>query len=146
MKKAISLLTAVLLVFCMALPVMASDPSEETVLTFEDGSYLVVTLDTTPLTRTISPVAAKTYTYYNVDDERQWDYTLMAQFSYNGSTSSAIEAKSKTVIYNREWSQTYVDVYREGAYAYGEAVFEHSSDGTVPITVTIYCDKNGNIS
>lgn len=146
MKKAISLLTAVLLVFCMALPVMASERSEETVLTFEDGSYLVVTLDTTPLTRTTSPVATKTYTYYNVDDERQWDFTLMGQFTYDGSTSTAIQAKARTVIYNRDWSQTYADVYRVGAYAYGEAVFEHPSDGTVPITVTIYCDKNGNIS
>lgn len=146
MKKAISLLTAVLLVFCMALPVMASDPSEETVLTFEDGSYLVVTLDTAPLTRTTSPVAAKTYSYYDVDDERKWDYTLMTQFSYNGSTSEALDTRVSVSIYDRAWSLAENNDYCQGPYAIGEAVFEHSSGETVPITVTIYCDKNGNIS
>lgn len=146
MKKAFSMLMVVLLVFSMAFPTFAAQSSENTVQTFSDGSYCVITLETDYQTRSSTRSATKTYTYYNGDDECQWLFMVHGTFSYDGTTSEAVSAKGAYTIVNREWSLTDSEVYCQGAYAIGEAVFEHPSDGTVPITVTIYCDKNGNIS
>ena len=148
MKKAISLLTALFILSCMAFPAFAAEQAqtEKTVLPFEDGSYLVVTLEVDSLARATTPVATKTYMYYNSEDERQWDYTLRAVFTYDGISADAISAEARAAIYNREWSLTESDPHCQGAYAIADATFESSSDGSRSITVRLYCDGHGNIT
>lgn len=146
MKKATMILMTILLIVCTAFPVMASENANNRVITFENGSYMVITLEMDQYSRTLTPQVTKTYTYYNASDDRQWAYTLTAQFTYDGSSAEAIVAKPAAIIYNRDWVLTDSDAYCQGAAAIGEAVFEHSTMGAVPITVTIRCDKNGNIT
>ena len=146
MKKVISMFTAFLMVLCMAFPVFSAEKRDKTVLLFEDGSYLVIMLEADPQTRAAAPTASKSYTYYNSNDERQWIFMLRASFMYDGTNSEAISAEAAYTIVNRDWVLTDSDAYCQGAAAIGEAVFEHSTMGAVPVTVTIRCDKNGNIT
>ena len=146
MKKVFSLVTAVMLIFCLALPAFASEQEEKQILPFEDGSYIVVTLRADNRTRATTPASTKTYTYYNSEDERQWSYTLRAVFTYNGINAEAVSAEASYTIYNREWSLTESDPHCQGAYAIADATFESSSDGSRSITVRLYCDGHGNIT
>ena len=146
MKKVFSLVTAVMLIFCLALPAFASEQKEKQILPFEDGSYIVVTLWADNRTRATTPASTKTYTYYNSEDERQWSYTLRAVFTYDGISAVERCVEARAAIYNREWRLTESDPHCQGAYAIADATFESPSDGSRSITMRLYCDGHGNIT
>lgn len=143
MKKVISFLASIVLLYCMAVPAFAEN--NENVISFDDGSYIVVTLQEHNLTRSTTPEVSRIYTYYNPQDEAQWAALLRASFYYNGTTSEAISAKGGYHIYNSEWSYEDSNIYCDGSDAVLEATFAKAGD-SVSITIVLHCDKNGNIS
>ena len=150
MKKAIiSFLVVCLLFSTMSLFVFASPDETTDIEYFNDGSYSIITLETISMTKgTVSK--SKSYKYYNSNSILQWKATLTASFSYNGSTASCTSASASYTIYKDSWSNTLSTASKSGATATGNFTFKHYVLGictkTVNKTLTLTCDKNGNVT
>lgn len=151
-KKLISLLTACLLALCL-LPVQAfaNEVVSETTIYHSDGSYSVIRV-----IKETSARAAKTVTggttesYYSDGNVLQWKAVLDATFTYNGSSATCTSVNSLNVtVYDSSWSVGSKSTSRSGNTAYGYLTMERRiAGGTqgVPVTLTLTCDRNGNLS
>lgn len=118
---------------------------------FDDGSYLV-----TEFTKTITPFSSgsksegKTATYYNSDDEKQWSVTIWGTFTYTGSSATCTKASTSYTVYDSAWKVKEATASKSGRTATGNFLVKKYWLGiitkTVPMTVIMSCDNNGNIS
>ncbi len=147
MKRVISLFLSLALFACLTVPAFAVEtaPQQQETIYLEDGSYIVVTLQVDPMTRSSTKSGSKSYTCFNENHVKQWLYTLKGTFTYDGSSSEAVNARASYSIYNRDWKLVESNPYCDGSYAIADAAFESSNDYR-SITIEIYCDENGNIS
>lgn len=127
----------------MAIPAMAAEVAAGDAIYYEDGSYAVITQG--PVTRS-STDREKIYTYYNPQGQRCFAYVLCAVFTYNGVTSSANSCSYKANIYRQGWDIKSHSEYVSGSTAYGRAVFTGPNGETRNVSLTLTCDKNGNIT
>ncbi len=152
MKKLLSLSLSLLLLFSLSCVAFASNEPqklvhEETVL-LENGDSVTITLyesDSTGYSERSNKTASKKYTYRNSSGSSLWTLTLRASFSYNGSSSSANNASTSYSISNRDWSCDSHDAYTSGNTAYGEGTFSSSFGASKSASLSIRCDKNGNV-
>ena len=115
----------------------------------DDGSYFE-TVITSSSTRSTIRNASKTTTYKNADGEALWDVKVTANFEFNGSTSKCTSAVASANSYNKVWKILDKRSNRNGnsgsatalAGSYLGGVFV----GSMSKTVTLTCDKNGNLS
>lgn len=143
------------MLFCFTVPFSALAQTNEQTKTdvqyFEDGSYLVVeTQDKISLFASGTVNKAKTGYYYNNDNELQWSVTLDATFTYTGSSATCTKASTSYKIYDSAWKVKEANATRSGRTATGDFLVKKYWLGiitkTVPLTITISCDNNGNIS
>ena len=152
MKKLLSLSLSLLLLFSLSCVAFASNEPqklvhEETVL-LENGNSVVITLyesDAVSYSERSNKTASKKYTYRSSSGSTLWTLTLRAGFSYNGSSSSADSASTSYSISNRDWSCDSHDAYTSGSTAYGEGSFSSVFGASKDASLSIRCDKNGNI-
>lgn len=140
---------ACLLLVC-ALPVQAYAQQEE-VIYYDDGSYTVTTVERYAATRASGTISGRNMkNHYSSDNVLQWRAVLDASFSYNGSSATCTAVNSFNVtIYNSDWSVGSKSTSRSGNTAYGYLTMNRKIVGGtqgVPVTVTLSCDKNGNLS
>ena len=123
------------------LPIQAEEYSyEESIEVIEES-----------ITRTTSTkIAKKTGSYKNSSGTVLWSVTVTGTFSYNGSTSSCTKSVVSTHINNSRWSISKSSSSKSGNKATATAIAKCTSDGavvsTVSKTVTLTCDKDGNLS
>lgn len=117
---------------------------------FDDGSQL---LEGQPIViaQTRGGVTAqKAYHHRNSAGTILWTATVTGTFSYNGSTSSCTNASYDTQINNSSWSEQSGNAYPSGNSAIADVVMARKLlfivVETVPVTITLTCDKNGNLS
>lgn len=151
MKKSFTLFLAVLMILSL-LPVQAF-AADSTVTYDDDGGYTVVTIEKDPqnVTRAGNTVSGSAkYEYFSADGDLQWKIVLHATFTYNGSTSSCTSVNSLTVkVYDDGWSLDSKSYSKSGNTATGNVTMAKKllvGSGKVPITLTLSCDKNGNLS
>lgn len=151
-KKMVSMALACLMVICL-LPLQAgAAESVEKVTRYEDGSYTVITVQTeSAVTRATNyRNGSKDFRHYDSGNTLRWKATLTATFSYNGSSATCTAVNSFNVtIYNSDWSVGSKSTSRSGNTAYGYLTMNRKIVGGtqgVPVTVTLSCDKNGNLS
>lgn len=150
MKKFLTgILIAFLLMLC-TLPVYAAEADKE-VIYYDDGSYTIVTMDVVGVARATDKISAnKVYNHCSPSGATEWKATMRATFTYTGSTATCTSVDSLSVsIYNDDWSLVSKSTRKSGATAYGDVVMERSIIGGtqgVPVTLTLTCDKNGNLS
>ncbi len=151
MKKLTSiLLTAITLILTTCFSTNAIKPSEVIDIEyFDDGSYIVVTIEEVSSTKG-SKTKTKNYYFHNSNEVLQWKATLTASFTYNGSTASCTSASASYVIYDNSWHNTQSTASKSGATATGNFTFKHYVLGiptkTINKTLTLTCDRNGNIT
>lgn len=144
------------ILFCFAVPFStfaqtAAQPETE-IQYFDDGSYLVVETQDNGISLFASGTKSKAKTgyYYNNDNELQWSVTLNATFKYTGSSASCTSASTSYKIYDSAWKVKEATATRSGRTATGDFLVKKYWLGiitkTVPLTITISCDNNGNIS
>ncbi len=152
MKRFLTAILAVILVLSMALPSMAAGTAaeKENKIVYEDGSYLVVTIESDSSLARGTKTQNKKYEYYDANDVRQWRIVLVASFTYDGTTSSCIAAGCNADVYTDNWTVISESDSRSGNVAYGYATLGKISAGIITdrpsYTLTLTCDKNGNIS
>ena len=122
---------------------------EREVIHFENGDFATIetiVYDDASLyaVERSSRSSSKVYTYNNRLGNTLWTFTLRATFSYNGTTSSVSSCSTSSSIKDNTWSCD--DHYAEesGNTAYGYGSFSSSVDSK-DVTLSLTCDKNGNI-
>jgi len=119
-----------------------SDTSE--IIMLADGDYIVVTL--IPAVSRATQVKGKEYVYYNSADVAEWVMTLTGTFTYDGRTSSCTSSRCTVTIYDDSgWELVSKSATKSGNTAYGRAVFSGPNGLSVPVNLTLTCDKDGNV-
>ena len=143
----------VLFLACSPLSVSAAEVTAETgnVITFEDGSYITITIEESASRASYVKTGSKTYTYRAANGELEWEAVLNCSFLYDGTTSSCTSGICQVTIYNTKWVEVSNSTTRSGDTATTEltmglkgflGIFTTNYD----YTITLTCDKNGNLS
>lgn len=117
-----------------------------------DGYYATVYVDVTNANaRSTTQTAHKEYYITSSSNEVVAKYTLTATFTYPyNNTAKCTSATYSTKIYNSNWSFSDCSATTSGNKASGHFVATHKVLGitasTIDKTITLTCDKNGNIS
>ena len=158
MKKvfsfALSMLT-LLLTICFF--VSAEDYTITEVEYLEDGSYFVTTVSkqinyniASLFAKSSSITRTKSTGYYDSNGDAYWTASITATFTYNGTTSSCTTVSESKTIYNSSWRCTAANCYKSGATATGDFTFKRYASlipvQTINRTLTLTCDKNGNVT
>lgn len=125
-------------------PAMAAEEITDRTIYYEDGSYAVIALDHCGTRSNADKF--QTYTYYNPLGQKCFAYTLYATFTYNGVTSQADSCKGGVVIYREGWTLSTHSEYVSGNTAYGRATFTGPNGESRTASLTLTCDKNGNVT
>ena len=152
MKKGLGVF-AVVVALLVAFPVAATasgtppvQASSVETIHFEDGSRLVIeTVVFQTTTRSSSRSASQTGIGYDSSGNKTCSLTLKGTFSYDGNTSSATQSTYTYTIYKSGWKKDSASASRSGATAYAEGSFSNASDN-LTISLSLTCDRNGNIS
>lgn len=126
-------------------PVLAVNNTTGQVISYEDGSYAVITTGSSSATRATAN-KERTYTYYNPQGQRCFAYTLYASFTYNGVTSQAVSCEGGATIYRQGWEPGSHSEYVSGSTAYGRATFTGPDGQVRTVSLTLTCDKDGNVT
>lgn len=149
-KKCISFFVTFLLVICL-LPV-ETFAAENRVVYYDDGSYdvITITVDMKATRATGTKTGMITKDRRNSDGELEWRASMKATFTYDGSTSRCTSVDSPSVvIYDNTWSLDSKSCSKSGNTTTGNITMAKKlllGSGKVPITLTLSCDKNGNLS
>lgn len=148
MRKSFALFLVICLVLC-SVP-HASAASDASVYYFEDGSYIIETVELTHARNGNNTSSRTTQSYYSPSGELCWTATLAATFHYTGSSATCTSAVCTTTIYNSSWYEVSKTTTRSGGTATTNLTMGKSVLGiqtqTVSRTITLTCDKDGNIS
>lgn len=149
MKQVFSaLLIAVLLVSVFPLAGNAAEKVET--VYFDDGSFMTIEVNYTPVRATWSVTGNKQYTYYNSYSEAQWKVVLTGTYTYNGSTSSCTASSVDVTIYDSNWYTISKSTGKSGNNATASVTMGQKAGGLtvvrVPVSLNLSCDANGNLS
>lgn len=153
MKKRISMFLTILCCYLLfVLPVSAAESlptvsTSSTRIELEDGGYIIEEVtSTTELARaTSSKSGTKTSTRYGADGTKLYAVKVTGSFKYTGSTSWS--TSSSATVYTYDSDVTYVSKSATYASNYARATGSVTYLGDPESrTVTLYCDKDGNLS
>lgn len=156
MKKPLKSFTFLLLMatlYCSQMPVSINASTPETTTTKEylpDGSYIETEIIQNKNTKSTITGARKRSTYKNASGVDLWYGEVTANFYYDGSSSSCTSASASAGSYSNLCKIKSKNVSKSGNSATativtssylpeGNFVANHS------LTVTLSCDKNGNL-
>lgn len=141
------ILTLVLLLSVM--PLGANALGME-IVRFEDGSYMIIQLDTYATRASGTVSGSKTANYYNSSSVLEWKAVLTGSFSYTGYSASCTSADLDVTVYNTAWSTQYGYASKDGNKAVASGTMLKKAAGITvaksPISITLTCDDNGNLS
>ena len=153
MKKICSLFLVLMLAFSMLLlPCNAAAQEDTEIIYLEDGGYLVISSVSSMASRSTSSISGyKTAKRYDANDELQWTYMLNATFHYTPGVEAACTSTTCSVIINKSsWSCASKSSTYSGDTAYGEASMKRKVlfvvVETIPVSISITCDINGNLT
>lgn len=119
---------------------------------FEDGSYMVVTIEYDQPQKDISYFASrsttggtKKHTYYNSANQVMWEFWVHGTFSYNGVTATATGADYGYKIYDSSWSFAKANATYSGATATATGTFNWLLFPNT-VTVDLTCSSSGALS
>lgn len=154
MKKIVSVLLSIMILFAFPIAVYAEEGNQTTTTSveyFDDGSYMVTIIEEEPaLTRASTKSGSKTKSYYDSDDELQWVAKLSGTFSYTGSSATCTKSSVTYTIYGSNWKATDSEATKSGRTATGKFTFKKYLTFvpmfTQNITLTLSCSNSGTLS
>lgn len=150
MKRYISML--VLAVFLItALPVRGKAIEQEVnVRYFEDGSYIVETIEVVEGRASGAKTGTKSQTYYGSAGDSEWKATLTGTFTYTGSSATCTSSSVNVTIYDSAWYVVSKSASKSGNTANASVTMGEKLLGVtvtkVPTSLSLKCDANGNLS
>lgn len=102
------------------------------------------------LSRTKTVSKTKYANYYSSKGESLWSVYLTAEFAYNGRKAVCTDSSIACTIVDRDWKMLSSSCREEGNTAMGSYIMKQYKLG-VPLkeiegTLTLTCDKNGNVT
>jgi hypothetical protein len=117
---------------------------------FDDGSQLLEGQLVVVTQKRGSLTAQKPYYHCKSNGTVLWTATVTGTFTYNGSSSSCTNASYSTETYSNSWSEQSGNAYPSGNSAIADVVMIRRLlfiiVETVPVTITLTCDKHGNLT
>lgn len=117
---------------------------------FDDGSYIEETLCVVRTRASGTVSGNRERTYYGSDGSSDWMVVLSGSFSYNGTTASCTSASCSVSIYDTAWYTVSKSAWKSGNTAYASASIGEKVLGVtvreVPVSLSLSCDANGNLS
>lgn len=153
--KIITLLTIITVIAAMSATAFADTGSTVRNIEkeyFPDGSYAVIetvieeSSGISLFATEKSKSGSRTYTYYNSDNKKAWDFTLNGTFSYDGTTAKATAASTSYNIYVSGWKCSNRKAWTTGATAKGSATFTYNSLMSKDVTLGLKCSADGTIT
>ena len=132
--------------------------TDPTIAYLDNGDYIITSftfsenfVNSQRSTNTITKTGTKTVSYYNDDNELEWEYHLTGTFTVNpGVSAICTNASHSTSIYSSKWSFSDANTYTENNVAHGQGLFKKKvlliAVKKVNIDVCITCDINGNFT
>lgn len=150
MKRIISfVLLLVMMVNIFPLKSTAEEYAEDTI-SLGNGCYIAVEIVENNIRTSGSKTASKKYTYYDSDDVSQWTAVLTGTFTYTGSSAACTSSSVSTTIYDSSWTVVSKSASKSGNTASAYVKMGDTVAGVVativPISLTLSCDANGNLS
>ncbi len=151
MKRIFSILLIVALLFACIPQAFAKDTGTTTIIDLGDGARLIITLteevSSASTQRALKTITSRKTFEYNKNGKTEWKATLTASFYYNGLNSKCTEASCPVSVADANWSPKSKDVRLSGSTAIVDLVMYHKGQNkSVSYTLTLSCDKDGNIS
>lgn len=149
-KRVISLIAVVVLLVTM-LPIssVASQTGVE-IIELADGGYIEVGIEDISPRTTNTRVAYKYFRYYDGSDNLEWEARLDGTFTYDGTTSTCTSASCTVAIYENAWYEISNTTTRSGNTATTQLTMGQKFLGITiskpQYTITLTCDKDGNMS
>lgn len=149
---------ALTLILCLSAvilitPAMAADKNDgKQVIRFEDGSYVILTVECDQsqsgaelFTANSMTSGSKSYSYYNSSDKLVWVFRVHGTFTYNGTTAKATAATYSYTIYDSSWSFVKGNSSYSGATATAKGSFKKL---LIPnsVTLNLTCSPTGVLS
>lgn len=157
MKKAIALLTIIVLTFSSYTTNVNADSPRTTSTTIEyisDNIYVETIISeeesATFFSATITKTVSKIFNIKNENNEILASFKLNGTFSYDGTSSTCTRCSYSPSINDNTWRFTSSNAYKSGNSAVGTftaSCYRYNIVvQTISKTITITCDANGNIS
>ena len=151
MKKRILSMALALLMLVTLLPVRTfANQIENDTIVFDDGGYLEITIEYISARATNTRIGNKYLTYYDSNDAVEWEAKLNASFTYDGTTSSCTSASCTVTVYDSIWYEISNSTTRSGSTATTALTMGRKFLGITiakrEYTITLTCDKDGNLS
>lgn len=153
MKK---ILTSLLLMLLVLSPIevcgLETDATKNVYYEYlEDGSYYEITIEENAMTRASgTKTGTKKAKYVDSSNVTVWQVSVTGTFTYNGSSATCTSASVAATSYSSNWKISSKSATKSGNKAIGKATAKYYYDGTLVTTttktVTLTCDKNGNLS
>lgn len=131
------------------LPVYATAAETESIY-LSDGSYIAVRVydHGTRVSGTVR--GGKEYTHYDNDGSVNWKAVLNGTFTYNGSSAICTDSSVSITIYDSSWYTISKSASKSGNKATASVTMGQKVGGItvarVPVSLTLSCDANGNLS
>ena len=152
MKRMLAgILMVLMLASMLALGVSAKENEKsEDVIYFDNGDYLVISI-TESVARASGRKSGKTTSnYYGEDGVREWSAVLSGTFTYNGSSAACTASSCSVSISDTAWYVISKTASKSGSTATANLTMGRKLLGVtinkVPVTMTLSCDANGNLS
>lgn len=153
MKKVLSFLFVVLIVFGVSINAYASYDNITTVEYFEDGSCIetiIVVKEYISTYATQVKKVEKSISYKDDDGIVCWKATLTATFRYTGSSATCTESDVTYTVSNSKWKITSATASKSGNTATADVTAKRYTLGipveTLNRTITMTCSANGTVS
>lgn len=156
MKKVVSVLLIVMIMFSLNVPAFAVEniDNENTVIEYlEDGSCFITTITVVEENSTYATntkTFTKTISYKDEDGIVCWKATLTATFRYTGSSATCTESDVTYTVSNSKWKITSATASKSGNTATADVTAKRYTLGipveTLNRTITMTCRANGTIS
>ena len=153
MKRVLSFLFIVLIVFGVSINACASSDNTITVEYFADGSCIetiLVVEKGVSVYGTQYKDGTKKITYKDEDGIVCWKATLTATFRYTGSSATCTDSDVTYTVSNSKWKITSATASKSGNTATADVTAKRYTLGipveTLNRTITMTCSANGTIS
>lgn len=144
-------LIAVLMILAVPMNCLAAEAESEIIIArFEDGSYITETIETSPTRASGTKTGSKVDTYYSGSGKTLWKVTLTGTFTYTGTSATCTNSSVATSVSDSAWYTVSKSASKSGSTAYGSATMGEKVLGVtvskVPVSLSLTCDANGNLS
>lgn len=154
MKRTISLFLSLLITLSILAPFNAhaaeSSDTEKEIIVFEDGSYLEIVTTSVSTRASGTKTGYRSYSYVDKTNVLLWKATLTATFTYTGTSSTCTSGSCSVSISDSSWYVVSNTTTRSGNTATTNLTMGLKALGVTvakpSYTITLSCDKDGNLS